>query len=199
MEERPQLGPDAAARVWVEGGHRLVEEQDLRLMGERSREGHALLLATGQLGRLRLRQVSDPEPLEQVARLASREGHVPLDRQVREQRVLLEHVAHGALLGPAVDPPLAVEPDLAVRRNEPARRLYEPRDRAQNRRLACPGRADESDRLRADVERYLDVEATNRNLEIEPSRAHVNTFRPTSIAAPTRMKSALIARATSKS
>src|SRR5262249_28583570 len=139
------------------------------------------------------------EPVQQVAWISAREGHVALDRQVREQRVLLEHVADCALLGPAVDAPVAVEPDLAVRSDQPARRLRQSGDRAQHRRLARAGWADESDRLGSDVERYLDVEATSRNLEIEPSRAHVNTLRPMSIAAPTRMKSALIARATSKS
>jgi hypothetical protein len=183
----------------VRSCHRLVEEQDLGLACERPRQGDPLPLAARELGRLGLRELADPEPLEQVARLAPRERHVALDREVREQRVLLEHVADRTLLGPPVDPAIAVEPDLAVRRDEPLRRFHQPRGRPQHGRLARAGGADECDRLGPDVERYLDVEVTSRNLEIEPSRAHVKTLRPTSIAAPTRMKSALIARATSKS
>jgi hypothetical protein len=44
VQERPQLGPHAPAGVRVEGRHRLVEEQDLRLAGERPRESDSLPL-----------------------------------------------------------------------------------------------------------------------------------------------------------
>ena len=41
-----QLGPHAG----VEGAEGLIEQEDVRLRGERAGEGHALPLATGQLG-----------------------------------------------------------------------------------------------------------------------------------------------------
>src|SRR4029079_14502464 len=81
----------------------------------------------------------------------------------------------------------------------PAGRPRQPRDGPQDSRLPCAGRPDERDRLRADRERYLDVEAANRDGAIEPCRAHENTLSETRMAAPTSTNSALIASATSKS
>ena len=54
-----QLGADVGARVRVERGHRLVQEQDRGVARERTRERDALALAAGELRRPRLREVRD--------------------------------------------------------------------------------------------------------------------------------------------
>ena len=69
---------------------------------ERSGERDPLPLAAGELSRLRLGQRGDPEPLEEPVAVA-RERDVALDGHVREQRVLLEHVADRSFLGAAID------------------------------------------------------------------------------------------------
>src|SRR3954464_1335966 len=50
----------AAAQLRVERAGRLVEEEDFRLEGERARDGHALLLAAGELVRVGLRLLGEP-------------------------------------------------------------------------------------------------------------------------------------------
>ena len=57
---------DAQFRVKV--GQRLVEQQQLRLLGQRPRNRHALLLAAGQLARLAPQQVRDPHELRKLRR-----------------------------------------------------------------------------------------------------------------------------------
>jgi hypothetical protein len=198
-QERAKLGADPPAGVGVEGGHRLVEEQDLGAPREGSGQSDTLALAAGQLSRLRIRQSCDAEPFEQVAPLAAREGDVLLDRQVREERVLLKHVADRAALRPEIDLPAAVEPDRAVRRDTSITRPHEPGHGLKHRRLARARGSDERDRLRTDRERYREVEAAKRNGDIEPCRAHAKTLSETRMAAPTSTKRALIASATSKS
>jgi hypothetical protein len=65
LQQVVKLGADAAAGMRVEGGQRLVQEQDAGVAGKRARERHALPLASGQLGRPRPRQMADLEALEQ--------------------------------------------------------------------------------------------------------------------------------------
>ena len=48
-EQLLQLGTDVGARVRVERGHRLVQEQDRRVARERTRQRDALALAAGEL------------------------------------------------------------------------------------------------------------------------------------------------------
>ena len=50
--DRPDLLAQDDPDLGVERGQRLVEQQDLRLDGQRAGEGHALLLAAGQLVRV---------------------------------------------------------------------------------------------------------------------------------------------------
>ena len=177
-QELAQLGPDAAARVRVERGHRLVEQQDLRVARERARERDALALAAGELAGLRLRQAARSR-----AARAGRRGRRPPNDDV-----LLDASGAGRARTPGRRSPpsapragrssslRAVEPDVAVERRPAAAGRTSPAIARSTRRLARAGGADERDRLRADVERYLDVEAAKRNGEIEPSRAHEKTL-----------------------
>ena len=201
VQERRAARP--APRPRVCGSRRPSARRGAGSVGSRASaraRATALPLAAGELGRLRLaRGRRSRAARADRADSPPAEGHVALDDQVREQRVLLEHEARRRAFGPAVDPPLAVEPDLAVRRDEPRATASRAR-RSRAGPSSCPrlrGRRARPSRRRRRA--LLDVEVANRNREIEPSRAHVNTFRPTQYRRPTMMKSALIARATSKS
>ena len=59
----------AVGRVAIELGRRLVGDDDRRVPRERQREGRARLLAAGELGRVRVEPVLDPEGAEELERL----------------------------------------------------------------------------------------------------------------------------------
>ena len=100
--ELPLDGPDLLAQddpdLGVKGRQGLVEEQDLRLDGERPGERDALLLAAGQLPREPVTAALEVDQFEQfadapgdirigaLAHLES-EADVAGDRQVRKQRI----------------------------------------------------------------------------------------------------------------
>ena len=131
-------------RVRVECGQRLVEQEHGRVARERAGERDPLPLAARQLAHPRSREVTDPEPLEQLVdpRLARAEPTLADDVEVREERVLLEEVADAALLRRDVDsadrcraarsPPSARRPRLGRRSPATTRRT---------RRLPRAGRA----------------------------------------------------------
>ena len=52
VERAPELGADSRPRVRVERGHRLVEEEDVRVARERARQPDALALPAGELARV---------------------------------------------------------------------------------------------------------------------------------------------------
>jgi hypothetical protein len=105
------LGPDAeelvlhhAAGLGIEGREGLVEQEDLRIVGERPGQGHALAHAARQLVRVALLGAAQVHQLDQAARallaLAARhpahlgpEGDVSEHGAPREERVVLEHHA----------------------------------------------------------------------------------------------------------
>ena len=103
-QDRGDLLAQRLAQPGVERGERLVEQHDLGVGGERARQRDALALAAGELVRVgaargrrgrRARGVSrDP-----LAARAAPKPTLPRDRQVREQRALLEDHADAALLG----------------------------------------------------------------------------------------------------
>ena len=122
-EHRRRLGPgehvgDVAAQVdaqrRVERGERLVEQHQRRADRERAGERDPLLLAAGQLVRMPVAEPGEPDQLEQPVgdgRLvpSHAERDVRSDRQVREQRGVLGHVADAAMS--RVDHPPAVVDD----------------------------------------------------------------------------------------
>ncbi len=71
----PQLG--------VEGGHRLVQQQQVRLVDEGAGQGHALLLAAGELLRAALAHVGELEHLQGGVHAA---GHLRRGRTRRLRR-----------------------------------------------------------------------------------------------------------------
>ena len=153
-EGDPDLGLDPleldlhlAAQLEVERAERLVEEQHLRLVDQRPGQRDALLLAAGELGRAALARAR-PARRAPASRstwsstsllpcATQAEGDVVGDRQVREQRVALEHRVDRA--------PVGLEPgDVVVAERDGARGgLLEPGHHPQGRGLAAAGRAEQ--------------------------------------------------------
>ena len=108
--ELDQLRPHRGAKLRVEGGERFIEEQDVGLEHEGAGEGHALALASGDLGGgapaetlepHRGERLLDPRPDLRLGPGAQSqaEGHVLEDREVREERVALENRVHRTKVG----------------------------------------------------------------------------------------------------
>ena len=62
-------------------------------------------------------------------------GHVLPDREVREERVVLEDEADATFIGLAKEPPGGVQPNVVTERDPPARRPHEPRYGSEHRGL----------------------------------------------------------------
>ena len=198
-----QLGAHRGLRVCVERGQRLVEQQRLRPAGKRAGKRDALPLAAGQLPHPGAGERRDPEPLEQLRdRCASRraETDVLRDVEVREERVLLEEVAHASLLRRAVDPGGRVQPCLVADGDAPAPRSEEAGNHAKGGRLSGAGRPDEGDRLAA-LDGQLDagVEGAKGMGVVDPERHRVRSLTESRTPALMTTRTALIASATSKS
>ena len=166
-----------AHQLRVEGGGRLVEQDQLGLHRQHAGDGDALLLPAREPLRDSPRPCGARPTLASIARASSaasardeplhparRQGDVAERRQVREQVEALEdeadlgplgrHLAVRVVARPAAplllaDPP-AVDPDLA------AGRPLEEVHAAQERGLARPGRADQRQHLAA---RHLERDA----------------------------------------
>ena len=201
MEKITQLEADGGACVRVERGRRLVEQQDLRPAGKRPRERDPLALPARQLVRAGSGQMGDPEALQQGRRaFPSAEGDVLGNAEVREQRVVLEHVTDRALLGRDVDAALCVQPDLAAEHHTAALGPQQSRDGAQDRRLSGARGPGQRDGVAVDRERQLEAERAKRVGEVDREPVHVrgslDTRRMTRL---TSTSSAPTASATSKS
>ncbi|MCY1360927.1 hypothetical protein D9M69_475770 [compost metagenome] len=142
----------------VEGGSHFIEQHQLGLQHQRSGDGHALLLAAGQLagigielafqaqaGQVHTGTLGGLRPGDAV-NLGGRQDQVAQHRQVREQCVVLEHHADlGAELlvqglaanGAAIDVGLAQEAD------GPALDAFQAHQHPQQRALAAAARPDD--------------------------------------------------------
>jgi hypothetical protein len=149
------------ADLGVQGAERLIEQQDFRLVRERTSHGDALLLAAGELRRQPVVHAFERDQAQQfLATLATVGGLHAADAQrkldvvghahVAEQRVVLEHEADAAIAGRHVRNVPAVEGDAAVVHAGQAR------DGAQQRTLAAAARAQQHIELAvADVQRDI--------------------------------------------
>jgi hypothetical protein len=159
--ELPDLAADLHPDLGVEVGQRLVQQQDVRVEHEGTRQRHPLLLAPGELAgvpALEAGEIDLAQPLGHARRdlgggeLAQLEavGHVARHRHVRPERVVLEHHADVPLVGrqPAHHAP--AETDLA------RVGLVEPGDEAEQRGLATAGRAEQREQL-AVADRQVDA------------------------------------------
>ncbi|MNL29127.1 hypothetical protein D3C87_1508020 [compost metagenome] len=98
----------AFARVHVQVGKRFVQQQQVGRGRQRAGQRHALLLATRDLVRIAVGGMGQAHQCQHffdtagtlgTRQLAQAEGDVQRHRQVREQRVILEHHAHAAVFG----------------------------------------------------------------------------------------------------
>ena len=107
----------------VDGGKRLIEQENVGIAGKRPSHGHALLLASGKFRRA---SIFEPAEIDEVKKFtgprpALRRGPIPkrlhnvLDcGEVREQRVVLENDPNSALLRRQVDGFGGVIPDFVT-------------------------------------------------------------------------------------
>ncbi|MNT24177.1 hypothetical protein D3C72_1596340 [compost metagenome] len=159
--QRPQFDAQVLAHPGVQGGHGFVQQQQGRRRRQRARQGHALLLAAGDLSRIffrRARQAHqgqhllDPagDVLAVGALAAQAVGHVLGHGQVGKQRIGLEQDAVVALLGLGMG-------YIAARQHDGAAVLpFQPGDGAQQRRLPATRRPQQAHQLSgADIERNV--------------------------------------------
>ena len=144
------------ARLGIEVAGRLVGEQQRRIVGERPRNGDALLLSAGKLGRAVLHAVAQAEQVEQFFRAPLRVAHgfacelhrqqdVFQRRQRRDQVEELEDEADllvanfGELVFAHARDVDAVDLDFAMRR------AVQPADQTEQGAFAAAGRSDDAD------------------------------------------------------
>jgi hypothetical protein len=156
------LGADLDAELRVQVGQRLVEEEDGGLADERAAHRDALPLSAGELSGQALEQLLDVQHrgdaldaraavVAAEAAHAERELEVPARREMRVQRVVLEHHRDVPLLRPEGVRHAVPDAERA------ARDLLEPGDQAKHRRLAASGGADRHEQLAVgNVERDVD-------------------------------------------
>ena len=140
------------AQLGVQVGQRLVEQKHLGLAHDGAAHGHALALAARQFARLALQQVAQLEDLGGLVHAAldlvlghlgdlQAIGHVLEVRHVRVERVVLEHHRDVALGGFQVVHHAVADAQFA------AGDFLQPRDHAQQRRLAAARGAHDHDEL----------------------------------------------------
>ena len=151
-QQRLQLDLHRFAQLAVQRGKRLVQQQKVGAHHKRARHRDALLLATRQPRDRPVGKVLHPHQRQRLGHgrgrvtlahpaCAQAEGHVLRDRQMREQRIVLEHDRDVALVR-------RQRGYIAPRKDHrPVVRRHQPRDDAQKRGLATPGRAQERDKL----------------------------------------------------
>ena len=146
------FGAHLHTQLGVQVGQRLVEQKHLGFPHDGAAHGHALALPAGQLARLALQQghdVQDARRFRHPARdfalghaaVLQRERDVLEHRQVRVQRVVLEHHGHVAVLGVYLVHHPPADGDLS------ARDVLQPGDHAQQGALAAARRADQHHEL----------------------------------------------------
>ncbi len=109
----------------IQRAERFVQQENLRFVRERTRHGHALLLAARKLARQALVHAFQRDELEQFlaagapvgglhAPYAQREFDVVGHGHVAEQRIVLEHQADATIAGAHVRDVLAMQGDASV-------------------------------------------------------------------------------------
>ena len=157
--DRLQLELHLMPELQVERSERLVQQKHARLVDERARKSDALLLATGELPGLPGLEAMEVDEREDLANAPGKllsleplsahpECDVLEDREVREERIGLEHGVDVPLVGRQADHVSVAEIDRA------GSRLLEAADHPQGRRLAAAGGAEQREELpRLDRER----------------------------------------------
>ena len=191
-----EIGHDPLAQGDVEGGQRLVEQEQARADGQGAGEGDALLLAAGEGGGMAAGQGPDLEGIDGLrhvrrrSRAAGPEAHVVAHREVREQARLLRHVADAAPLGGGQPAGRGVHEHVAVDGDPSPRDRAQPGHGLEQRRLAGPGRPHHRGHGRGQAGPHLQRKARERHLEVEVDHEAVRRprTRPTASADHRRTK-----------
>ena len=141
LDQLGDVADDAGAHDGVQGGERLVHQDELRPHRQDLRERHALALAAAEMAREAILEAGEPEPVKPLVGLRARscaldaaegqpEGDVLACRLPRQQGVVLEEDANLRSFELAFDP---------ARRGS-----LETDDGAQQARLAGARRSDEA-------------------------------------------------------
>ena len=162
-----EIGQDLGLAGLVQGGQRLVRQDQARGGQQGAPDGHAAALSAGQGSGAAGQQRADAQHLHhaiQIGRggVARREPpaieQVLADRQMREQPPLLEDIAKAAAVGGQVAPQGAVGQDPVIDRDPPRIRSQQARDRVHDRGLARTGWPEQHRQPRGGVERHVQVE-----------------------------------------
>ena len=132
----------------IQRTERLVKEENARPAHERASECHPLLLATRELARLAVPDSRQLDKLQHVFHASldlalgdtlplETEGDVVGDREMRKERIRLEHGVDIAFVRRLPDNVLLAEEDASLVR------LLEAADHPERRRLAATGRAEQ--------------------------------------------------------
>ncbi len=153
-----QLGPHLQPQTGIEVRQRLIQKQDAGIDRQHPRQSHALLLAARQLAGIAVAVLLDVQRLHHLchARLALGLGHlaqpqakvgVPLDRQVRPERIGLEHQPHPALFRAEEATFRRAVNHLIAHADLAAGQALKPRDHAQRRGLSAARGAQQAHEL----------------------------------------------------
>ena len=147
-----EKGQDLVLGLAVECGERFVHEEQLRLREQRTADGDALALSTGEVARRPVEELRQAEQVDHLvecdpalgrrAFLRCPEEQVAPHREMREQARFLKDVADRPLMrrfeGRSVLPDVAVDRAIAVTQ------ALQTRDAAQDRGLAAAGRSEKT-------------------------------------------------------
>jgi hypothetical protein len=160
-DQRLQPGARLVPQLRIEVGQRFVQQDHRRFVDQCAGDRHTLLLAAGELVRIALAEVREPQAPQRVldaaidlraldAAQAQPVGDVVEDRLVRPQRIGLEDEAEAALLDRELDAALRIEQRPIADRDAPLVRTLQTRDTAQQCRLAAARRAEQCDDVAGD-------------------------------------------------
>lgn len=153
-DEFAQEGPRFLAQLGIQVGQRLVQQDDRRAVDQGAADGHALLLAAGELVRVALSQLAQAQLVQHIlnalahfaaghAAQLERIGHVVEHGLVRPKRIRLEHQAQVAVLCRHFLARRAVVYQPIADADTPRLGAFEAGDRAQQGRLAAAGGAEQ--------------------------------------------------------
>src|SRR5262249_16467356 len=151
LDQLLELDAHLLAQLGVEVAERLVEQDETRLHRQAPRQRDALLLPAGELRRIAVLELRQPDQLERgehapadIALLdlsqLQAERDVVVHRHVRPEPVVLEDKPDLARVRRNQDAPSQVLPDFAVDPDAAVVRHLQTGDAAQERRLAAAGR-----------------------------------------------------------
>jgi hypothetical protein len=164
LMQAPDLDAQVGPHAGIQRAEWLVQQQQARRQGQRTCQGHALLHAAGQLRRVFGAGVRQADQLEQFfdpgvdldpgqAAADQPVADIRRHRQVREQRVALEHDAEVALGCRQIG-------YLALGLEDAAGGLdVEPGDGPQQRGLAAPGGPEKTDELARKISSEMSLSA----------------------------------------